>query len=273
MKIGDTRACSSRFASRPRHRLNDALIRSFLVVGLLALATTSLARGKPTFEWHEEQQLVTVVSADWNATTATLRRFERIDDKWQTMGEPVDVNLGRNGSGWGLGLHPPQAGMQKREGDGRAPAGVFAIGPAFGYADAITTGLAYQPMQASHVCVDVPASPLYNQIVDTREVGEAAVEGNTEPMRRDLHVQGDGLYRLGFVIDHNPRAVANAGSCIFAHVWRGQGAPTAGCTSMDLAAMQRLLEWLDDTRQPRFVLLPLAEYEKLREHWQLPALP
>ncbi|MGQ0802086.1 MAG: L,D-transpeptidase family protein [Pseudomarimonas sp.] len=225
----------------------------------------------PGFQWQERQQLVTVVSASWDASTASLQRFERHEGKWLAIGDAVAVNLGRNGSAWGLGLHPPQVGLQKREGDGRAPAGVFAIGSAFGYADSATTALDYLPMQASHVCVDVPASPLYNQIVDTREVGEAAVAGNTEPMRRDLQQPGDDLYRLGFVIEHNSQAVPTAGSCIFAHVWRGQGVPTAGCTAMDAAALQAALQWLDSKRQPRFVLLPTAQYEALRAQWDLPS--
>jgi len=255
--------------------LPGLLGRGLQAASALVLATAlplaaSPASGWPGFAWEEQQQLVTVVSANWDATTAILRRFERRDGQWQAIGEPIEVNLGRNGSAWGLGLHPPQAGSQKREGDGRAPAGVFVIGPAFGYADTTSTALNYLPMQASHVCVDVPASPLYNQIVDTREVGEAAVAGNTEPMRRDLHEPADDLYRLGFVIAHNPHAVTQAGSCIFAHLWRAPDSPTAGCTSMDATSMQGLIAWLDSKRQPRFLLLPKAEYLELSDAWDLP---
>jgi len=229
------------------------------------------------FVWQNQQQLVTVVSANWEASSGTLHRFERRDGHWLMIGEAAEVSLGRNGSAWGLGLHPPQTSAQaldpqKHEGDGRAPAGVFAIGPAFGYADAVSTALNYLPMQAGHVCVDVPASPLYNQIVDSVEVGEAAVKGNTEPMRRDLHLQGDDLYRLGFVIAHNPQAESNAGSCIFAHLWRAPGSPTAGCTAMDAASMRSLIDWLDVKRQPRFLLLPTAAYAELQAAWDLPRL-
>ncbi len=252
--------------------------RALQIASALILATAlplaaSPAMGWPGFAWKEQQQLVTVVSENWDATTGSLRRFERRDGQWHSFGEAVQVNLGRKGSAWGLGLHPPQTGTQKREGDGRAPAGVFAIGPAFGYADTVSSALNYLPMQASHVCVDVPASPLYNQIVNTREVGEAAVAGNTEPMRRDLRVKGDDLYRLGFVIAHNSQAEINAGSCIFAHLWRAAGIPTAGCTSMDEANMQSLLGWLDAKRQPRYLLLPRTQYSGLRDEWDLPALP
>ena len=64
------------------------------------------------------------------------------------VGEPTPVTIGRAGSAWGLGLHPAQRGPQKREGDGRAPAGVFRIGTAFGYADRPTTALPYDAMDA-----------------------------------------------------------------------------------------------------------------------------
>ena len=55
---------------------------------------------------------------------------------------------------------------QKQEGDGRAPAGVFRIGTAFGYADSARPALPYQAMTASDYCIDVNGSPLYNRIVD-----------------------------------------------------------------------------------------------------------
>jgi L,D-peptidoglycan transpeptidase YkuD (ErfK/YbiS/YcfS/YnhG family) len=118
----------------------------------------------------------------------------------------------------------------------------------------------------------VPGSPLYNTIVDAKTVGGPAVEGSTEPMRRDLHADGDVRYRTGFVIQHNPANVDGAGSCIFAHLWKAPGQATAGCTAMDDAAMRALAAWIDPARHPVFVLLPRAEYERLQGEWQLPKL-
>ncbi|MBN8224609.1 MAG: hypothetical protein J0L89_07315, partial [Xanthomonadales bacterium] len=161
-------------------------------------------------------------------------------------------------------------GPVKREGDGRSPAGVFALGTAFGYAGQAAAGLPYAQMQASSWCMDVPDSPLYNRIVDAREVGEAAVAGSTEPMRLDLHKKGDPRYRLGFVIDNNPGNAPQRGSCIFAHLWRKPGETTAGCTAMADADMEAMLEWLDADKAPRFVLLPEAERERLATAWGLP---
>src|SRR5205085_414028 len=83
-----------------------------------------------------------------------------------------------------------------------------------------------------------------------RDVGAAAVKGSTEPMRRDIHVNGDHRYRIGFVIEHNAAGVAYGGSCIFAHVWKTPADATAGCTAMSDEDMQALLRWLDRKRTP-----------------------
>jgi L,D-peptidoglycan transpeptidase YkuD (ErfK/YbiS/YcfS/YnhG family) len=215
-------------------------------------------------------QLVLVTTGGWEATAGVLRRYARDDGAWRHVGVPVEVTVGRNGTAWGTGLHDAQPGPQKREGDGKAPAGAFALGTAFGYADSLATGLPYRAMTASDWCIDVPASPLYNTIVDAREAGAAAIEGSTEPMRRDLHANGDQRYALGFVVEHNPGRTPGGGSCIFAHVWKAPGETTAGCTAMAEAAMRELLAWLDAKQAPVFVLLPEAELERLRSDWGLP---
>lgn len=238
-------------------------------------ATAPASRSAPP--WSNAQQVVVVITPDWNANHGLLGTYERVQGKWRQVGERQPVMIGRKGSAWGLGLHPdlqarPQAGPIKHEGDGRSPAGVFGIGDAFGYAQHADTALPYDPMQASHYCMDVSGSPLYNCIVDARDVGTEAVAGSTEPMRLDLHAAGDQRYRLGFVIEHNPQAKRDAGSCIFAHLWKKPAESTAGCTAMDDATMTRLLGWLRPDQHPVFVLLPANEYASLRDAWQLPVL-
>ncbi len=228
--------------------------------------------------WQHARQLVLVTVPDWNADHGSLRTYERDGDRWRETGPSYPVTIGRAGAAWGLGLHSAQrnpvqpGGPVKREGDGRSPAGVFAIGTAFGYAPAADTALPYAAMQASHYCIDVNASPMYNQIVDARVVGKDAVTGSTEPMRRDLHADGDQRYRLGFVIQHNTQRQPAAGSCIFAHLWKAPAQATAGCTAMDPVAMAALLSWLKPDQQPIFVLLPQNEYARLQSDWQLPDL-
>lgn len=224
--------------------------------------------------WASEgTQLIVVTSADWQSPNARLQRFERVNKRWVAQGLPFEVSIGKNGSAWGLGLHPEQAdGPQKKEGDGKAPAGVFNIGTGFGYAPLLSTKLGYQAMTNMDWCVDVNESPLYNQIVSTKVVGIDAVENATEPMRRDLHLNGDMAYKKGFVIEHNPKNISAAGSCIFAHLWTAPGKATAGCTAMPEAQMDALLEWLDNRKNPIIVLLPNTQYKAVRKAWHLPKL-
>lgn len=243
-----------------------ALAGWLLALGACASPGTPAARA-----WEGARQLVLVTTPQVDADHGTLRRYVRDGGGWRQVGDPAAVTVGRAGIAWGRGLHAPQPGPAKREGDGRAPAGVFRIGTAFGYADALPTALPYAPMDAGDWCIDVPDSPLYNRIVDTTEVGEAAIAGSTEPMRRDIHADGDQRYRLGFVIEHNTDARKNAGSCIFAHEWKAPGIPTAGCTAMAPAAMEALLGWLDPAAEPLFVLLSADDHARLHGPWDLPA--
>ena len=249
-------------------------LRAFGLAALMACGANACATGQPAaapHAWRDARQLVLVVTDGWDATTGTLQRFELRDGRWQAASMPSPISVGRNGAAWGLGLHPAQSGgPQKQEGDGRAPAGVFTLGEAFGYAGEAATAMPYRPMQATSYCIDVPDSPLYNRIIDTRTEGEAAAKGSTEPMRLDLHNNGDPRYREGLVIGHNPTATPRAGSCIFAHLWRTPGEPTAGCTAMAAETMDGLLAWLRPDARPVFVLLPRAEYERLAHAWRLP---
>ncbi len=260
----------------------SSLKASTLLGSLLLMALSGCAHHRvddtSSMPWQSSRQLVLVTVADWNSDHGSLRRYARTDGgAWRQDGDPQTVVIGRSGAAWGIGLQGPRRdGPVKVEGDGRSPAGVFAIGEAFGYGNTARTALPYVPMTATDYCIDVSASPLYNRIVDANTVGEDAVAGSTEPMRRDLHADGDQRYKLGFVIDHNradadTQATPAAGSCIFAHVWKSPTTPTAGCTAMPEPVMEQTLAWLDPAMHPIFVLLPDAEYARLQATWQLPA--
>jgi len=216
------------------------------------------------------RQLVLVTSASWDAPTARLRRFTRTSATapWRPEGEEIPVVLGHAGSAWGRGLHPapPADEPRKREGDGKSPAGVFAIGDAFGYADHADGKLGYHPLGDADRCVDDPASAHYNRI--TKDEGPHDW-GSAEIMRR-----GDELYRWVVLIDHNGitsgDTAPGAGSCIFFHVWAGPDRPTVGCTALARPALEALMTWLDPGASPVVVLLPADRYAALRPTWLLP---
>lgn len=216
-------------------------------------------------------QLVAVVSDDWNATTATMRCYERAGagGAWKLAGEAIPVTLGRTGLAWGRGLHGAAvlAGPTKREGDGKSPAGVFELPYAFGYApseQAKGVKLDYLPLTADVFGVDDPNSRFYNQVVKLSTVKKDW--DSAETMRRD-----DDLYEWGVYVGHNTQpAVPNGGSCIFIHLWAGPGKTTAGCTAMSRENMVRLVQWLDGKAHPLLVQLPKAAHGELSRAWGLP---
>ncbi|HWU78426.1 MAG TPA: hypothetical protein VN043_18165 [Rhodanobacter sp.] len=243
---------------------------------LLTLCAATAAADAPVTEagrWQQSGQLVLVTVADWNADHGTMRTFTRGRHGWVEAGIPAPVTIGRHGAGWGLGLNAPRRdGPLKHEGDSRSPAGVFRIGQVFGYAARADTTMPYRALSATDYCVDVVGASHYNRIVDANVVGADAVKGSTEPMRRDIHLDGDQHYRLGFEIEQNWQSRPGAGSCIFGHLWSSPTDATVGCTAMAPAVMQSLVAWLRPQRKPIFVLLPQSAYLKVRDAWKLPMI-
>ena len=243
-------------------------LSAFLLCSLVgrAFATETL------LDTLRAEQVVVVSAKDWGATVGNLVAFERVQGAWKRTEINGAANLGRTGMRWGEGLHPAQAGNQKKEGDGKTPAGVFAFGIAFGDRPTVATKMPYEQMTSGHYCIDVETSPLYNQVVDTALVGQAAVEGSTEPMRLDLVKKGDRQYAKGLVILSNPKNLPGKGSCIFMHLWPKKGAVTLGCTAREEKVLDALLLWLDPKKRPVFVVLPQAQYDAKQKEWGLPTL-
>jgi D-alanyl-D-alanine dipeptidase len=215
-------------------------------------------------------QLVTVVTDDWNRFSATLHRYERSPGQaWQAVGSPIDAVIGREGYGWGRGIHgdgPPEGrrGPTKREGDGRSPAGVFAIGTAYGYeATQSAVSLPYVQATPELRCVDDPKSNHYNRIVS---ITRTAIDWKSaEHMRRR-----DDLYAIAIVVEHNTQQTEpGAGSCIFIHVWKGPDSGMTGCTAMPMQTLEGLAGWLRPNAAA-LVALPRSEYDALKRPWQLP---
>lgn len=218
-------------------------------------------------------QLLLCLAPDWASPVGRLQRFVRArEGAWVKCSRAVPVSLGRNGLAWGRGLHPLSAlpGPQKREGDGRAPAGIFAISALFGAAAsdsafALAAKLPYRAATPNLKAIDDPASRYYNRIVDQSSIAQPDWVSSEDMLR------GDQRYAVGAVVAHNAEpSLPGAGSCIFLHVWASEGVPTAGCTAMSLAEMTEIAGWLDGVAAPVLVQLPQAEYERLREAWGLP---
>ncbi len=219
------------------------------------------------------RQLILVVSDDFSSNQARLRRFERPGDgRWRPVGDDVAVTLGKNGMAWGRGVSgdPPASGPVKVEGDGRSPAGVFTFSTAFAYQPGELWKPAKMPMHRitdQTVCVETITSASYNRIVEENTVADKDWE-NPDHMLRS-----DDLYRYGLFVNHNaPNIKSGAGSCIFMHLWRRPGAPTAGCTAMNESSMLVILAWIDAGKNPVLMQLPRKELQRLAPAWGAPEL-
>jgi len=177
-----------------------------------------------------------VSAASYGVTVATLTAYQRTGTGWQQVFGPWQANIGYHG------FAPPG---QKHEGDGRTPSGSYPFGFFFGVLADPGVQFPYRPVTGpSIVWDDDPASPAYNQWVDTSTADAGAAP---EPMDQTP------AYDYGAVIDYNTDStVPGAGSAIFLHV--STGGATAGCVSLPTGELLALLRWLSPGAQPRIVM-------------------
>jgi len=248
--------------------LKRALILSiFLITNAVSLAQL------PT----DTQQLIIGIAPNKNSSHVTLSMHEKSNTGWKQDGAAWKGRLGRKGLAWGIGLHPRNMeGAKKKEGDGRAPAGIFRIGSesgfAFGYAPVIKKlpTLPYKVITSRDLWVEDSKSTYYNRHILLPYQPKSKWEKEAQ-MR-----QGDHAHSLKLFIAHNEgtekkRAIANAGSSIFFHIWRGGGSkPTAGCTTMHETKLKELISKIDPNKNPVYILLTASDYKKYRTSWKLP---
>lgn len=245
----------------------------FISIAILTGAFPFLAEAQGAVVPRDVKQLVVAVAPDWDSHGVRLQCFERGRKTWKPVfAAPIPALVGRSGLAWGRGVHRIPEGSTaplKRERDGRAPAGVFALGRVFGYAPQLPEGAEYNYRQVTEwdAWVDDSSSEFYNRhvVVDPQKVPEWFEK------QRMRH--GDFAYRWLLEIRHNADPpVPGAGSAIFFHIRRGEDRPTAGCTTMRESDLVAIIRWLRVKSKPHYVLLPQGEYERFREEWGLPEL-
>ena len=195
-----------------------------------APATTRAAAATGAASPLAGSQLVTVTAASSRATYATLTAYRLSGGRWRRALGPWTARIGRNG------FAPPG---RKREGDGRTPSGTFGFGFFFGVLPNPWVRFRYRQSQPYDFWDDDPASPHYNELVDQRRADPGL---DPEPM----DVSG---YDYGAVIAYNTARTPGLGSGIFLHV--NIGIATAGCVTLPMGELLRVLRWLDPARSPR----------------------
>lgn len=207
------------------------------------------------------QQIIFVISKNYTNSKAKLTCYE--DGK--QIFETINVNIGKNGLGFGLGeveLKEKKQDIVKKEGDKKAPIGIFKLTKTFGYDKKQISKLKYLHLDKNLICVDDSNSQFYNTIIQM----PTNKPKSFETMRRE-----DSQYALGVVVAHNAQQKKQAGSCIFLHVQKSIDAPTAGCTSMNLKDMKKIVEWLDGSKNPILIQVPKSSLEEIKKLY--PTLP
>lgn len=181
----------------------------------------------------EHRQVVMVTGS--HGYHATLRRFvtggDNVHLRFSEVGSPIAAMVGARGLG------------KEREGDKKAPTGVFELGTAFG-PDAHGPGTwPWRQVTAKSRWVDDPDSPLYN----------TWVEGDGDFASAEML----SMYELGLVVEYNTDAVVpGRGSAIFLHTHGGAPTPTLGCTAVEKSDLVRIIEWLEHAANPVLVQTP-----------------
>jgi L,D-peptidoglycan transpeptidase YkuD (ErfK/YbiS/YcfS/YnhG family) len=242
----------------------------FRLFATVVLLLASLVAIRAAEIGPDVKQLLVSVAPDWSATRGMLQRYERgKKGEWVKVGAAIPVNYGKNGLAWGRGvLGTEEKGLHKKEGDGRAPAGVFELGTIYGNDERLPAGAdyPYHQVTAADAWIDDVQNPLYNQHV--------VVDLKAPPpwYEKEKMKLGDPTYRWLVEVRHNANPpVAGDGSAIFLHVRRAETRPTFGCTSMAEEKLEEVVCWLRADQHPHYALLPKAEYERVWKAWGLPA--
>ncbi len=220
-------------------RLRGQCLNKTILVGIsLALASTSIpataAANTCPAELQNATRLLLVTTPTFNTFKGSVVTYSRNSPSadWKPNGSRKPIVVGRKGLAWGwtaASFASPGEPM-KREGDKRAPAGIFTIGQPFGTFDKQLKGFV-RLRKGQHFCVDDVKSRHYGRIVPRKTAGRGT---SGEEMAKI------SLYRQGLVVNYPPNAKKRAGSCIFVHVWRRPNSPTVGCVAASAANVDRM---------------------------------
>lgn len=213
------------------------IINTLIAVSILFLAGCAHQLPEGEQAVFTGNQLIVVAADSRNTTVARLYAFERKPASWELRTGPLPAVIGRKG------FAPAN---EKREGDLRAPTGLFPLESAFGYAPSIDTRMPYRQATADDLWVDDVKSADYNKWVKRGETTATSFE----VMKLD-----DNRYRHGVVTGYNRNPVIKGyGSAIFLHAWLKEDYPTTGCVAIKEEELVKLLSWLDPVAKPHILM-------------------
>ncbi|QDQ43139.1 L,D-peptidoglycan transpeptidase YkuD (ErfK/YbiS/YcfS/YnhG family) [Methylacidiphilum kamchatkense Kam1] len=220
-----------------------------------------------------KQQKITVVVPTPTSCEGYMRFFERIGDggQWTSESDFIPVLIGRNGLSWGRGLHDIQEGEQKKEGDGKTPAGIFNLGLIMGVAKELPLGASwplYHKKSPLDAWIEDPTLPHYNHLVTISEASSPP----TWFEKQRLRIEDPHLEWMVFIEHNYPDAIPGMGSAVFLHERYGEHTPTSGCVAMEKERLIELIRWISYDAKPKIVILSIPDYARLQIQWDLPPL-
>jgi L,D-peptidoglycan transpeptidase YkuD (ErfK/YbiS/YcfS/YnhG family) len=185
---------------------------------------------------ENSEQLLVVYNYQPESYSAYLVALERKDRNWVVKFDPIKVGIGKNG------FAPP---LNKLEGDGKSPTGIFLLGKLYTYEKQLNTLLEYQQTTKEDKWIDDPNSEDYNKYV----------RGATNAKSYENLLLNSDAYKYCMVIEYNTKPVIKGkGSAIFFHLGAKKPYFTAGCVAINEENMKLIVNWLDPKQNPAIIM-------------------
>jgi L,D-peptidoglycan transpeptidase YkuD (ErfK/YbiS/YcfS/YnhG family) len=182
------------------------------------------------------EQLLVVYNYQPGSYRAFFVALEKEGKNWVLKFDPVEVGIGKNG------FAPP---LDKLEGDGKSPTGIFRLGKLYSYEKRLNTLLENQQVTTKDKWIDDPNSKDYNTYV----------KGATKAKSYENLLLKNDAYKYCLVIEYNTNPIVKGkGSAIFFHLGVKKPYFTAGCVAIDEEKMKLVVNWLDPKLNPRIIM-------------------
>lgn len=184
-----------------------------------------------------DQLIVVVGTGGCNADVSYYKKDE--DGSWNLAWKEAAI-VGRKG-----------ISADKREGDGKTPAGTYGLTMAFGLKEDPGSILPYHKIVKGDYWVDDSASPYYNRLVNTSQIPPNW--NSAENM-----IATSPYYNYALALNYNPDCIPGMGSAIFLHCFTASADNgSAGCIRLPEARAMELVQTA--TEQTRIVIAPTLE--------------
>ena len=203
----------------------------------------------------DSKQVVLVTAKSWNATTGTVRTFEKRNKTWAETHSSTKANLGYGGL---------VSGNKRKQRTGKTPTGTYAIKWAFGIKPDPGASLKYTKVDSDDAWTYNPRVPSTYNIFQTSNKKWLSYGNYVERLTTygkqynyvavvDFNLPKGKITQGANGINRTDESANTArGGGIFLHVSNGKN--TAGCIAVPQKFMKNVLRWLDPKKNPVIVI-------------------